>query len=34
MACLHDEECLSQFGQIGHSLQLYLLGKEGMGKEG
>jgi hypothetical protein len=29
-----DKECPSQFRQIGHGLQPYLLGKEGMGKEG
>jgi hypothetical protein len=33
-ACLYDEECPSQFGQIGHGLQPYLSDKEGMGKEG
>jgi hypothetical protein len=33
-ACLHDEECPSLFGQIGHGLQPYLTCKEGMSKEG
>jgi hypothetical protein len=33
-ACLHDKECSSQFRQIRYDLQPYLLGKEGMGKEG